>query len=568
MLHGPNSEELFVLSSFFPEPINRAILRFHLIRQHDIYSHFGNTSNAYADFYKSRAFGSTEILNNLDSFWNNIKLKPEFLEDVSFINEHYESGSIVYYKPEDIALITELLEKTKSELNEYKKNLDALELISNCTLNQGQIMFRDNMIGLDLFRARWESKDLTTILGKYLKEGFLTSDLYEFEKEILYEGYRQVIISSGDDSRKFRNYIINMMDSIQNNKEISLKNIYDVISLINTIINIEKMIYHLNINIPMYVLSHNGYVICHPDMNKLEGYPYHEQLTLRNLRLNYHYMSSVDPDTKMPYEELITKRHYEEYNKIINILENSSVSASYLYKNNQIDEIFDENLLSQKYSPFVFKKDNGNRYYLTNTIISFDALFYFIWEIRKIEHSKRIGTTFENMVASYIDNKLDIDTIKQRVIIHMTGPGEDQRKYEIDIMFKMGSLLICLECKDYQLLEDPDDFKSLAQRTGLLDGDSEYFNSKIQSVQFYSADFFNRHPEFKDVKRILPILVTSYPELGLFKSKITIASMFEVVRLVSDVTRTDYDSFDNGQIGEFKDESGVIFLYSIFHIDE
>jgi len=102
------SEDIFIISSNFTEPLNRSILKHYLKKEiltyEFIISKFSNHKNI--EFYKSQIENLTNIIDNLEGFWNNIYIKEEVLnENLLNITKYIDDDNIYYFTIEDVEFI-------------------------------------------------------------------------------------------------------------------------------------------------------------------------------------------------------------------------------------------------------------------------------------------------------------------------------------------------------------------------------------------------------------------------------------------------------------------------------
>lgn len=337
-----------------------------------------------------------------------------------------------------------------------------------------------------------------------------------------------------------------------------------------TIDSLNRISYHLQIDIPMYVIEGRTISLYFPAMSKLAAYPYHLALNAQYNRLIAHYASSVEPQMRVPYQNLMVGRRKADFQKLFDLLNQFSIPEHPLIiPMDRISDVgFSQSILKAKHNPFVHISNSDGEWLLATSVVVHDAMFRFIWEVRATEHSKRVGSSFEDEVAEYLTSKFPSSHILQHVMIRKLGSKMDQKRFELDILLKLEEALVCIECKDYALIEDPDDFKLLAHREGLLLEDCSYFGSKLSLLLRYFTDFCSKHPEFMEATRIFPAVVTNYPEHKSFLQCIPIITKYELVRLINEWKRIGYNSIQTDSDLFHKDVSSVELTYRVLAIGE
>jgi hypothetical protein len=571
MLLAYSVADSFVLSSLFPEPLNKAVLRYYLDKQKEVFvsyiSRFDNRD--IVELLTGRIAEIEATITNLKGFWTNMKLRENVFESVAFdFSGFFESSAINHYDRTQIATFQGIASRLRQTIGDLSDRFDPIQVLGQMTLNVSRVLFREDPIGLRIFRSSWENRELDKVLSEMFSNKAFGPHFSEIEQEILSESYRQVIIAASDLSRTLVGHLSQFFQKGKGNREPSFPDFIRIVDSVYSYLNIETIMYHLSIGIPMDIIGSDSLWVLIPNSKQLRNYPFQKELEIRNLRLQTHYVSSVDEQIAIPYSDLIEKRYYEDFRTLSEVLEKSSFYYILTYSSEEISEVIDNlAILDSQYNPFIKMGDNdGKVTYLTTPIIVHDALFRFVWTIRRKEHGKSIGTSFENFVKDYIISKLGDIPIKQHVFVYLPGPGEETRRFEIDLCFKYCSLLVCIDCKDYELLEDPDDFRSLAQRTGTLIEDCGYHKSKIDVLQHNFEEFLTRYPKFSESRFIYSLLVTQYPEIPTMSEGISVMTVFELVRLLRELEKQDLMELSDGSEHTFLDIGEVDLQYRIINL--
>lgn len=570
-----NVEELFVYSTFFPEPMNRSILKYLIDQEVQLLRHSyslvpDSTTKKMLD---RKIVHAVQLKEDLNEFFPNIKIKESILQQPSPRISGCSSG-ICFEELDRSSLnrIKRAKARTLERIERQLKVYDPLQIFASIASNMSTILDRESFLGLEFFRTLWESKNPEDIISKIsskkelFQKGF---SIYEFQEEISNETYRQILLTSVDMQRRIRHSMAGLLSCGQGNKETSFLGLLTIADLLFSADALDRIIYHLEIDIPVYVVEGKTVSLFIPQMSKLTHYPYHVDFNTQYNRLAMHYASSVEPEMAIPYLDLILERHEADFIELATMLKmfRNSNQPIVLSPSDIHSIVNDPSILSKTYNPFVMITNSDGEWFLTAPIMVHDSLFRFVWSVRKTEHFKRIGSSFEESVEEQLSRKFPDMDLERNVLFHTPRPEKDVKKHEIDIMLQFANILICIECKDYVLIEDPDDFKLIAERIGLLSRDAQYFDAKINRLIEYFDEFSLEHSQFAEAEYVIPLILVRYPDLKASSNGIPTITQYELTRLVNFLTKEDIESiYEETNRRTFQDISDTVFEYKILRI--
>ena len=570
MLVSINVEDLFVHSTFFPEPLNRSVLRYYIRKEIELleYSRRQISGLSTLATVKKKIDDSTQIKKDLKDFFQNIEIRESVFEHGFSRLSTPSATCFEKLTKSNIERVNQLKDRVLATISSELNILDPLDIVGTMFVNMGEKLDRGSLFGMSFFRAIWENKKVEEIISEIFEQKFGPS-FYELKEEIISETYRQVLLTSVDIQRRIRKRIIEYFSRGQGQKEASFKEIVRLADLVLTADSLDCILYHLQIDVPIYIAEDKTLALFFPEVSKLEDYPYHFALDDQYKRMVAHYASSVEPDMKIPYRDLIAKEHWCDFENLAKMLALFSVPEKpIVVPFSQMKTLgIDESILKTGHNPFVTIENSAGKWLLTSSILVHDAIFRFVWNTRATEHFKKVGSSFEDDVTEYFVLKFPGSHLRQHVIFHRTGSKELEKKYELDILAKLGKMLVCVECKDYVLIEDPDDFRLMAKRTGTLINDCCYFDSKIRLLLRYFPEFCSKNSEFVDAKLVIPVIVAMYPDVVPFFQGIPVMTKYELVRLLNFLIKTNLDSLKLDSDLFFKDASTVNLKYKISKID-
>jgi hypothetical protein len=570
MLVSMNVEELFVHSIFFPDPANRAILKYYNSKLIDLLQsckdHISDHSTRSLLIKTIRS--SRQVQNNLKAFYPALEIRESALEDgLTFLPNELSNCTIARFAKSEIPTIHSLKNRVLANIKEQVAGVDPIDMANNVFLNMSQHLDVGSFRALRFFRCLWEKKSLGDILSDEFKEKF-GSSLYEMEGDVLRESYRQVLITEVDMQRRLRREIAKYLSSSQGTKKVSFKELINFANLALTADSLDRISYHLEIGIPIYIVQSKTLSLFFPEISELETYPFHMELDKQYGRMLAHYAASVEPDMIVPYEDLVNKKFGEEFSRLTKIFQLFSFPEEAIVKPiSYLKEIGnDESILKTSHNPFISIETVNGKWLFTSSILVHDAIFRFIWKIRTIENPKKIGTSFEDEIATYLAKKFHASNTRQHLILHKPSFKGEQDRLEIDVVTILDEkTMICVECKDYALLEDPDDFKKLAQRSGVLMQDCSYFGSKVRVLLRSFEHLSEKFSEFKKVECVVPVMVVRYPDIVINSQEIPLFTQYELVRFLNFIKR-DSEALQTGAAKFFDYASKVTFDFRIWGV--
>lgn len=213
LLVSINIEDLYVLTTVLPHPLNRSILEHYIQEELKLLTHSyeGKIDTPTLEIIIRKIDDIRRSGRNLKGFFPNIEIKESALERASFRLFHPLQASLYplvrRLVRSDLREICDLRQKvlneTRNELNEF----DPLQVVGAFLLNIAEKVDRDSFYGLRFFRTAWENKKPREVFEDMFSGGKFGPCLFEMEDEILNETYRQVLLTSADMQRRIRRII-------------------------------------------------------------------------------------------------------------------------------------------------------------------------------------------------------------------------------------------------------------------------------------------------------------------------------------------------------------------------